>query len=326
MLQADGATAAGSLTGTLDVATGTLTLTSGSSAAALAALAEGSTVRVDNRWNLALRAYYRYQVPDASEHLYAFDQFRGPDGKPRYPQRPIQIGPTISTSVTGGGSFTGRINGKVIVVDNLLDSDAYPWSADWYADRVRSALGTKQFLHSFRLYYNDNADHVAPDGSARAPRLIDSSGIVDQALRDVSAWAERGVTPPASTCYEITHTQVTVPASARARRGIQPVISFAGPTVLHVRAGQKVVITADVQVPPGSGEVVSTGWDPLGTGAFSHEALGSPGPERRLRRTVIYNRAGTYIAGVKVAANREGLDTPFAEVENIGRIKIIVNP
>ena len=326
VLQADGTTAVGSLIGTLDVATGVLTLAGGSSDAALAALAAGGIVRVDNRWNLALRAYHRHQVPDKAQHLYAFDQFRGPDGKPRYPQRPMQVGPAISKSVTGGGTFTGQINGKVIVVDNLLDADAYPWHADWYAGRVRATLGNKGFRDSFRLYYNDNADHVAPDGPARAARLIDYFGIIDQALRDVSAWAERGVVPPASTRYDVTGTQVRVPASAEARRGIQPVIDFPGPNVLRVRAGRQVTIEADVRVPPGTGAIVSVGWDPRGTGTFSREVLHSPGAALRVRHTVTYSRPGTYLAGVRVAANREGRSSPYAQAENIGRIKIIVTP
>jgi hypothetical protein len=326
LLQADGATPVGSLAGTLDGATGVLTLTSASSPAALAALVAGNTVRLDNRWDLALRAYHRYQVPDASLGLYAFDQFRGPDGTPLYPQRPIQIGPAIARSVTGGGTFTGQLNGKVIVVDNLLDADAYPWHADWYAGRVRAALGPKRFLDSFRVYYVDNADHVAPGGPARASRLIDYFGTIDQALRDVSAWVECGVAPPASTRYDVRSAQVTVPASAGARRGIQPVIDFPGQSVLRVRVGQKVTLNADVAVPPGTGAIVSVGWDPEGTGTFSREVLRSPSPQLRLRHTVTYDRPGTYIAGLKVASNRDGISGPFAQVENIGRVKIIVSP
>ncbi len=49
-----------------------------------AALAEvGDTP--DNRWDIALRTYYRHQVPPASDGYYGFDQFRNPDGTPRYP-------------------------------------------------------------------------------------------------------------------------------------------------------------------------------------------------------------------------------------------------
>jgi hypothetical protein len=162
--------------------------------------------------------------------------------------------------------------------------------------------------------------------SGPRPRLIDYFGIIDQALRDVSAWAERGVTPPASTRYDIRGTQVTIPASAGARRGTQPVIDFSGPSVLSVRAGRQVTIQADVRVPPGTGAIVSVGWDPHGTGTFPREVLHSPAAQLRVRHTVTYSRPGTYLAGVRVAANRDGLSSPFAQAENIGRIKIIVTP
>jgi hypothetical protein len=109
-----------------------------------AALAEiGDTP--DNRWTIALPSYYRHQVPPADQGFTAFDVLRGRDGQPLYPQRPLLIGPLISASVTGGGTFTGKINGKVIVVDNLVDPDAFPWHADWYANQVRSELGDKDF-------------------------------------------------------------------------------------------------------------------------------------------------------------------------------------
>ena len=132
----------------------------------------------------------------------------GPDGQPLYPQRPLEIGPLISRSVTGGGTHTGDIHGKVIVVDNLLDTDAFPWHADWYAAQVRQALGDR-FDDNFRVWYNDNADHIGP----RTPRLVDYNGILQQALRDVSAWAEQGIAPPRSTRYEVVDSQVSVPTT-----------------------------------------------------------------------------------------------------------------
>ena len=105
---------------------------------------------IDTDWSLALLTYHRHQVPAESEGFYPWDQFRDPNGDPIYAQRPVQIGPLNSRSVTGGGTFTGQIQGKVIVVDNLLDTDAFPWQADWYAARVEGALGRRGFRDNFR--------------------------------------------------------------------------------------------------------------------------------------------------------------------------------
>ena len=62
---------------------------------------------------------------------------------------------------------------------------------------------------------------------------IDYGGILQQALRDVAAWAEDGIEPPSSTDYSIatfwgddeTQAQIAVPATAD-RGGIQPVVDL----------------------------------------------------------------------------------------------------
>lgn len=305
----DFGTAAGPVTGTLDPATGVLTVPGGT-----AGLATGARIHVDNRWFVALPSYYRHQVPPAGEGYAAFDVLRGSDGQPLYPQRALRIGPLIAGGVTGGGSYTGKINGKVIVVDNLVDSDAYPWHADWYAQRVRAA-GREG---SFRLYYNDNADHLeGPVTGAKANRIVSYDPIVEQALRDLAAWAERGVTPPASTRYAVTDGQVTVPARASQRRGIQPVVDLTvrGRKRIDVRAGQQVTFDAAVRVPAGAGTVVSAGWDFTGSGTFT------PG-----RAAYRYTRPGTYFASFKVATSRSGKPEPYAQVENLDRVRVVVHP
>jgi hypothetical protein len=56
---------------------------------------------------------------------------------------------------------------------------------------------------------------LAPVTGARAARLVEFTGILQQALRDVSAWAEKGTAPARGTSYHVTDSQVTVPARAR---------------------------------------------------------------------------------------------------------------
>jgi hypothetical protein len=86
----------------------------------VSAIKAGDEVRIDNSDFLAAQYYHRYQVP--TPDFYVWDQFRGLDGKPIYPQRPKFIGPMI----TGAGSLqSGRFQGKMIVVESLMDQDAF---------------------------------------------------------------------------------------------------------------------------------------------------------------------------------------------------------
>jgi hypothetical protein len=287
---------------------------------------------INTDWNLALLTYHRHQVP-TRPGFYAFDQFRDASGQPIYPQRPLQIGPLISASVYGGANaqgytHTGTIHGKVIVVANLLDVDAYPWHADWYSARVREALG-ERYNDTFRLWYNDNADHlVGPVTGARAVRLVQYDGILQQALRDVSAWAERGVAPPRSTRYRVEDSQITVRTNAAARRGIQPVVDLSvnGAGRIDIAVGQTVTFKARIQVPPRAGKVVSTEWDYLGTGEFTASPFGRPKRTVVVRTSFTYTTPGTYFPALRATSQREGdTSTPFARVQNLGRVRVVVH-
>jgi len=42
----------------------------------------------------------------------------------------------------GAGSLqSGKFKGKMIVVESLMDQDAFPWQADWYRSKVKDNLG-----------------------------------------------------------------------------------------------------------------------------------------------------------------------------------------
>ena len=99
-----------------------------------------------NRWNIANRFYYRYLLPPVDQGWIGLDQFRNPDGTPLYPQRPVSPAP-FSGPVSGFTAFDGSVNGKVIVLDNLYDTDALPWHADWYRQRVEASLGARRRGH-----------------------------------------------------------------------------------------------------------------------------------------------------------------------------------
>ena len=182
----------------------------------------GDEVEIDNSDFLAAQTYHRHQVP--TPDYYVWDQFRGPDGKPLYPQRAKLIGPMITYG--GAGSLqSGKFKGKMIVVESLMDQDALPWQADWYRTKVKENLGP-QLDENFRLWFTDHAIHGDQEKQEDPTHTVSYLGILQQALRDLSAWVEKGVEPPPSTSYKVVDGQVVVPATAVERKGVQPVVTL----------------------------------------------------------------------------------------------------
>ena len=185
-----------------------------------ATLAPGDAVQVDNSNFLAAETYHRHQVP--GPEFAVWDQFRGVDGKPLYPQRPMLLGP-LFVRYTAGSPMSGKFEGKMIVLESLWDREAMPWQGDWYRSQVRTQLGDRADEH-IRLWYTDHALHGDEPGAGDATRIVSYQGALQQALRDLAAWVEKGVAPPSSTNYRIEDGQVIVAATAAERRGIQPVV------------------------------------------------------------------------------------------------------
>lgn len=213
--KADG-TVIGRVSGSLDPATKVFTIAKTTPAKVTTRINAGGSFRMDNRWFIALSSYHRHQVPRGPNYD-AWNQFRSPDGTPIYPQRARETGPLITCNVTGGATHTGKVNGKVIMVNSLIDSDAFTWHGDWYGQRMKDALG-ETYDNNVRHWYNDSSDHLdntvvgsglsAPNYTAR---IVDFRPSLQQALRDVSAWAEKGIEPPKSTDYEVNDGQVSRP-------------------------------------------------------------------------------------------------------------------
>jgi hypothetical protein len=326
LYSADGKTKFGPLTGKLDRETKVLTLADGNSKEVLDAIAEGDQLRTDNRWFLALHAYHRHTVP-TRPGFYAYDQYRGADGRPRYPQRAVNVPAQVSQSTSGGGLHTGKVNGKVIALPNLLDTDAYPWPGDWYRARVKESMGDR-FADTFRVWFTDYADHR--EGAVtgpRATRVIPFTGILQQALLDVSAWAEKGVAPARSTRYSVDDTQIEVARSAAKRRGIQPVVDLTadGTDRVEVPAGRPVTFRARIEVPPGAGQVVAAEWDLAGTGTFTPAPIGAPKQAVEVSVTHTYTKPGTYFPALRGTAHRDGdSGAQFGRIPNLGRMRVVV--
>ena len=289
----------------------------------LGAIQPDDTATLDNSWPLALETYHRHQVSDPS--LYGWDQFRGEDGQPAYPQRPVLTGPIAARS-TAGSDITGHLTAKTLLLECLMDIDAFAWQADWFRSTVRQALGPG-FTDKFAVWFIDRATHDVPQTTAARAHTVSYRGVLQQGLRDLSAWAERGIRP-AETAYEVSDTQVIVPASAVGRGGIQPVVDVHanGTARAEVAVGEPVAFTAVSEVPPNAGTIVAAEWDFEGTGTYPAPAvITAPRARVELSARYAYGAPGTYFAVLRVTAQREGdLATPYGRVQNLGRVRVVV--
>ncbi|KAL0941999.1 pkd domain containing protein [Colletotrichum truncatum] len=294
----------------------------------LHSLKEGLQVRVDNRWFIAMHAYYRHQVP-SRDGYYAWDYLRNSSGAPVYVQRPIETSVLIAKAAAGGGTHTGKIRCKIIVIDNLLDEQAYPWHADWYRGQVVKSLGDT-LDQNYRLWYNEHADHdFGAVTGARASRVIEFTGLYQQALRDLAMWVEKGQEPPRSTNYTISpDAQVKVPANVSERYGIQPsvTLSLNGTNRFEAASQAPVSMTVHAEVPPNTGSIVAVEWDYLGIGEFVSSPLGAAVTPLSMTSNYTYSQPGTYFPAVRITSQREGnMTSPFGRVSNLGRGQVIVS-
>ena len=291
----------------------------------------GDEVELNNSDYIAIQHYYRHQVP-ADPAFHAWDQFRDENGEPAIPQRKSVMG----YSFTGTGTVQdGDIQGKVIVVQSLMDESTVPWSADWYRHTVAKAKDGEQ---DFRLYYMDRCMHGDVEGLENT-MVTNYLGALHQSLLDVSDWVERGIEPRPTTVYKYDNGQIIPAKTAKERRGIQPVVELManGSACAHVKVGEKVTFTATAVVPEGAGEVTGLSFGfvdnwkiPCETDCFPVEGQLTPISDDGLKGAkataeYTYDAPGTYFAAVLAQSNRHGNDSdPFTQVKNIARVRVIV--
>ncbi len=296
--------------------------------ALISSIQVGDKVRIDNSWALAMQTYHRHQLP--TPDMVGWNQFRDSNGKPLYPQRDILIGP-LSAAGTAGSMPNGNIHGKVLVLEVLMDIDALPWQADWYRSQVKEKLGDlsppESVENNFALWYIDHAHHDDPAPGIAQAHAVSFAGALQQALRDVSTWVEKGI-HPANTRYEIIDSQVHVPANAKERGGIQPVVELQanGGVRADVKIGEAVDFTANIEVPPNAGKIIAIEWCFEGTGEYpASEKIDTPQERMRVSATHAFTKAGTYFPVVRVTSQREGnMQTPYGKIQNIARVRVVV--
>lgn len=300
-------------------------LVGGQDPSVLPKLRAGDRVEINNRDVLASQTYHRHQVPETGYPVY--DQFRDDASKPIYPQRSFLLGPMMTRGAAGSVP-SGQFEGKMIVLSNLHDTEAYPWQGDWYLQAAQSRLGD-DLNDRLRLWYTDRSPHGDVSELGEPTQMVSYLGVLQQALRDVSAWVEQGIEPPSTTRYTIVDGQVELPAEADERGGIQPVILLRanGQQRAEVSVGESVELMATIDVPDMTGKVVHAAWDFEGEGTFP---LTVP-PQELAKNTVTlathhsYSAPGTYFVTLTVASQREGdLETPFTRIRNLARVRVVV--
>lgn len=295
----------------------------------------GDRITLDNSDYIAVQSYYRHQVPeDLSFH--AWDQFRDAQGKPILPQRSEVMGYGFSGT---GTVQDGDIQGKVIVVQSLMDESTCPWCGDWYRRKVKETTGSEK---DFRIYYMEHCLH-GDVSWLNSTMVTNYLGTLRQALLDVSAWVEKGIEPLPSTCYELTDGQIIPALSVKERKGMQPMVTLSAGDSPCARAkvGETVNFTVKVQVPKGAGKVTAIFCDTEADDLISPEKK----PERVFTKECgfeektedgistaegsfshTYDKPGTYFVSVRAQAERSGdKRAVFTQVKNIARARVIVS-
>lgn len=299
---------------------------------ALTKIKAGDELTIDNSTYLAVQTYHRHQVP--SPDYYIWDQFRAA-GKPIYPQRPVQVG-LRQMRWAAGSVMSGRFAAKMIVVHCLMDEAAYPWHADWYRTLVKKNLGDR-LDDQFRLWYVENGMHTTKTSVPLDPRpvvetrVVPYTGVVEQALRDVSAWVEKGIAPPPSTNYKVIDGQIQVPPTAEERKGVQPVIIMKtnGSESTKVSVGETVEFSADIVVPSGAGTIIKIEWDFDGSGEYPDNKIFDDNSistnKMTVKTTHAFSKSGTFFPALRVTSQRQGdYNIMVTRVQNLGRVRVVV--
>lgn len=279
-----------------------------------------------NEGALAKIAYHRHCDP--GDEYQTWKHLRDLKGHSLYSQvKGEHYARAISRMTSGGADWTGKIKHKCIVVSNLKDLDAFPVDGDYYRRRVE-AMGLE---NDFRIWYNENADHHGEHSEFSKDlnhRLINYSGIISQALLDLSAWIEKEVEPPRSTDYEVIDGQVVLNQNVRKRGGIQPGVKLRaeGKDCVTIKTNEFVQLSALIQVPEGTGEICQIEWDLSGTGQFissDYEKLVDGGWSAKINHN--YAEPGVYFPQIRVASVRDSSkDSPFIRALNVGKMRVVV--
>lgn len=282
----------------------------------------GDTVHLDNHAFLAFCYAYRHHISEDP-----LNDFLRVDGQPIYPQHGVPV-----QSPLMGVPYSGQYEGKLLWVHHTHDASLWPPQGVIYKRAVEEAQGPEKAREKFRLQWTQNAEHVPPMLLPTNPKratttwLIDYMPVIEQGLVDLAAWVEQGVAP-AETTYEFSDGKVTLPRSAKARGGVQPVVEVTANGALRTDAkvGESVTLTAHAEAPAGAGTFTQAQWDLDASGAFALKAEVAPGQtELTLSTIVTFDKPGVYFVTCRVRLNRDGDPTARRQLENLASARVIV--
>ncbi|WP_236705776.1 PKD domain-containing protein, partial [Frankia sp. ACN1ag] len=250
------------------------------------------------------------------------------DGQPLYQQYEL---PEMSPFM--GVKHTGRIEGKLLWVHHTHDSSLWPPQGLGFKANIEREYGVELARTKFRLRWTENAEHVPPNMAASVPGranttyLVDYQPIIEQSLADLIDWVENGV-EPVDTEYDYRDGAIVLPATAKERRGIQPVVSVTanGGSRAEVAVGEAVTLSAHAETPPGAGTIIGLRWDFDGQGSFPRtEDLDGSQAEVTVTTTHAYDAPGTYFATALVESHRDGdVAATSRRIPNLASARIIV--
>ena len=283
----------------------------------------GDEVHVENRKFLAFCYFHRHHVMDDPQ----FDGLKL-QGVPIYQQHPV---PMMSPLM--GVPYTGHYEGKLLWVHHTHDSSLWPSQGIVYEGAVLQAQGPVAAAEKFRLQWTEHAEHISPamlpSSPARATStwLVDYTPIIEQGLVDLIRWVEQGI-PPASTQYEYSHGQVSLPDTAAERGGVQPVVALTvdGGVRADVKVGDPVELVVTAEAPTEGGTIISVEWDFDGQGGFAtQEQVDGSAKAATFTQTHAFDAPGTYFSAVRVSSNREGdVGAEFRRLPNVASVRVVV--
>ncbi|MHA7220417.1 hypothetical protein ACX80L_16200 [Arthrobacter sp. MDT1-48-3] len=283
----------------------------------------GDEVTLDNSGFLAAQTYHRHQMPGPDFPVW--NQFRDERGEPLYPQRPVLIGPMLALSATGALQ-TGTWAGKMIIVESLLDREAFPWQADWYRRLACEHFGDATEDH-LRVWMVDNALHGDFEEQEHPTHTVSYLGVLHEALRQLAAWVEQDREPAASSAYAVCDGQINLLANATERGGVQPVLTLHadGTTHIVVAPGERVSFLADAAT-PGTARITAFEWDLTGRGRYEPDDVTMvPADHATSRRSAVFTEPGEHFVAVRVTARQDPAQrSPFARLQNVARARVTV--
>lgn len=279
-------------------------------------LAAGDEFELDNRDLIAWKAMHRHVVLPGEKMM---RDFLDASGKPRYRQLSAEQLAVLREMERP----LGRIHGKMICVYGADDPLIWNSLALHYQDLVRAALGRAAADH-YRLHFLEHAVHGLVTPGAEARQVLNIVAMF-RALEEVMAWVETGARPQPGTAYSADENfQITLPDSAAARGGYQPVIRLrangrAGR--IELEPGQEMTLSVQAEDPDNDLAKIEVDWE----GDGKYEAVQElSGRKTQLEFRHKYTAPGTYFPAVRVTDATVVPGIPFRGIQNVQSLRAVV--